>query len=248
MPLPTVFAVGTAASSTGAAITPGIPTGTVADDVLILLHEMDPVLSAAALGAVTGYTEVAASPVSQSGGLPTRLTARWHRATGAESGTVSVPAVTNHQSARIIGFRGCVTIGNPWNITAGTVQSDTTTTVTWTGVTTTSIDCLILHAVTTGTDVASTTHISAFTNANLSGIAEQVDNWTSSGTGGGIGACTGGLATAGGPFATTATLVTGNFKALFTIAMQGASAALPKWGGLPHGTKRMRAAQRAASW
>jgi hypothetical protein len=248
MPIPIVYAVGAAASSTGAIITPGIPAGTVADDVLILLHEMDPVLSAAALGAVTGYTEVAGSPVSQSGGLPTRLTGRWHRATGPESGTVSVPAVTNHHIARIIGVRGVVTAGNPWNITAGTVQSDTTTTVTWTGVTTTAIDCLILHAVTTGTDVASTAMISAFTNAGLASITEWVDNWTVSGTGGGIGACTGDKAAMGITGATTATLVTGNFKALFTIALQGANAALPKWGGLPIGTKRLRAAHRAATW
>ena len=63
---------------------------------------------------------------------------------------------------------------------------------------------------------------SAFTNAALASIAERVDNWVSSGTGGGIGAATGEKAAAGAVGATTATLVTGNFKAMISIALQGA--------------------------
>jgi hypothetical protein len=226
MPMPSVYAVGAAASSTGAAITPGIPAGTVADDVCILLHELDPVLHSAALGAVTGYAEVNLSPSSQTGGLPTRLTVRWHRATGPESGTVSCPAVTNHHSARIIGIRGVKTTGNPWDVTAAALGSDTTTAVSIDGLTTTQPDCLILAAFTTGTDVASTTHVSAWANASLANpaVAEQVDNWISSGTGGGIGAATGGKAAAGVVNPTTATLVTGNFKALFCMALPGAAA------------------------
>jgi hypothetical protein len=222
--MPLVYAVGAVASSLGGIITPAIPAGTDANDVCLLLHEMDPVLSAAVLGAVTGYADVVNSPVSQTGGLPTRLTARWHLATGPESGTVSVPAVTNHHAARIIGIRGCVTGGNPWNVTAAGLQNDALTTVTFPTLTTTADNCLILNAVTTGTDVASTAHISAFTNAGLVSIVERVDNWVSSGTGGGIGAATGEKATAGAVAATTATLVTGNFKAMLTIAFQGSQA------------------------
>jgi len=225
MPMPTVFAVGAAASSTGAAITPGIPAGTVADDVLILLHEMDPVLSAAALGAVTGYAEVTGSPSSQTGGLPTRLTVRWHRATGAESGTVSCPAVTNHHIARIVGVRGCVTSGDPWNQTAASLENVSDTSVSVDGLTTTVADCLVLAAFTTGQDVASTANVGTWANASLAGVAEQVDNWTSSGTGGGIGAATGEKATAGAVAATTAVLVTANFKAQFCLALRGAAAA-----------------------
>jgi hypothetical protein len=226
MPMPSVYAVGAAANSTGAAITPGIPTGTDANDILILLHEMDPVLNAAALGAVTGYSEVLNSPSSQTAGLPTRLTVRWHRATGPESGTVSCPAVTNHHIARIIGVRGCVTSGNPWNQTAASVAASSAS-VSIDGLTTTAIDCLILAAVTTGTDVNSAVHISAWANTSLANpaVAEQVDNWTSSGTGGGIGASTGGKAAAGAVNPTTATLVTANTQARFCMALQGAVAA-----------------------
>ena len=119
------------------------------------------------------------------------------------------------------------------------------------GLTTTAIDCLILAAVTTGTDVASTTHIGTWANASLGSpaVTEQVDNWVSSGTGGGIGAATGGKEAAGAVSATTATLVTANTQARFCMALQGASASVnPKWKGLPHGTKRLRATHRAATW
>jgi hypothetical protein len=228
MPMPSVYAVGTVASSTGAAITPGIPVGTDADDVLILLHEMDPVLNAAVLGAITGYADVLNSPQSQTTGLPTRLTVRWHRATGPESGTITCPAVTNHQVGRIIGVRGCVTSGNPWNQTAGSIAASSAS-VSIDGLTTTAIDCLILAAVTTGTDVASTAHISAWANTSLAApaVTEQVDNWVSSGTGGGVGASTGGKAAAGAVNPTTATLVTANTQARFCMALQGAVAAPP---------------------
>lgn len=242
MGMPFVYAVGTADSSIGAAIAPGVPAGTDANDVCLLLHEMDPVLNAAALGAVTSYADVLNSPVSQTGGLPTRLTARFHRAIGPESGTVSVPAVTNHHSARIIGIRGCVSGGNPWNVTAALLQSDTLTTVTFPTLTTTAVDCLILNAVATGTDVASTAMVTGWTNAQLANIAEQVDNWVASGTGGGIAACTGERAALAAPLAaTTATLTTGNFKALLTIAFQGAggSGGLFNWYSRPNRPSRM---------
>jgi hypothetical protein len=250
MPMPSVYAVGTVGTpTTGAAMAVGIPAGTDAGDILILLHEMDPVLNAAALGAVTGFAEVNLSPSSQTAGLPTRLTVRWHRATGPESGTVSVPAVTNHQVARIIGVRGCVTSGDPWNQTAASVAASSAS-VSIDGLTTTAIDCLILAAVTTGTDVASTTHIGTWANGSLANpaVTEQVDNWISSGTGGGIGAATGGKEAAGVVSATTATLVTANTQARFCMALQGSVAAPKKWKNLPHGTKRPVAAHQAANW
>jgi hypothetical protein len=223
MPMPSVYAVGGAVGSTGAALAMPIPAGTVANDVIVMLHEMDPALNAAALGAVTGYAEVNLSPSSQTTGLPTRLTVRWHRATGAESGTVATPAVTNHQVGVLIGFRGCVTTGNPWNQTAASVAASSTA-VSIDGLTTTAPDCLILAAVTTGEDLASTARISGWANGSLANVLERVDNWSASGTGGGIGASTGEKATAGAVSATTATLVTANTQARFAMALQGAVA------------------------
>ena len=249
MPMPSVFAVGTAASSTGGIITPAIPAGTDANDVCLLVHEMDPVLSAAALGAVTGYADELNSPVSNTGGLPTRLTVRWHRASGAESGTVSCPAVTNHHSARIIGVRGLATSGNPWNVTAAGTQNDTLTTVTFPTLTTTAVDCLILCAVTTGTDVASTAMVTGWANAGLANIAEQADNWVASGTGGGFAAMTGEKATAGAVAATTATLTTGSFKAMLVIALPGSvTSNWPSRQGKHGGGQRQQVLSVTSHW
>jgi hypothetical protein len=251
MGMPSVYAVGLAASGLGA-VTPGIPTGTDANDVLILLMESDPVLDPAAIGAVTGYAEVLNSPSSQTGGLPTRLTVRWHRATGAESGTVSVPDAGNHVVARIIGFRGCVTSGDPWNQTAASLNNTTATAVSIDGLTTTAADCMILSAFTTGQDVALTTNVIGWANASLTNVAERVDDWSAAGTGGGIGAATGEKATAGAVAATTATLTTGNFKAQFCMALQGAVAAAGSSGGKGHGSRlspsKLQQQAQATNW
>lgn len=223
MPMPTVYATGAVASSLGAALAVPIPPGTTTDDVLLLFHEMDPALNAAVLGTVTGFAEVdSTSPQSQTTGLPTRLTVRWHRATGAESGTVATPAVTNHQIARIVGIRGAVASGNPWNVTAGAIAAASGT-VNFPTLTTTAIDCLIVHAFTTGTDIATAQQTGTPTNAALTGITVQVNNWTTSGTGGGVAVVTGQKATAGAIGTTTTTNATAtSTQALMTIAMQGA--------------------------
>jgi hypothetical protein len=247
VPMPTVYAVGAAVNSTGTALAVPIPAGTVANDVLLMFHEMDPALNAAVLGAVTGYTDVINSPQSQPAAtLPTRLTVRWHRATGAESGTVATPVVTNHQIAQIVGIRGAVTSGNPWNVTSGSIAASSGT-VNFPTATTTAIDCLIVHAFTTGADTNTGQQSGTPTNAALANIAVQANSWTLSGTGGGVAVVTGQKATAGAIGTTTTTnLTAANAQALMTIAMQGAVVVAP-----PHrGTVRMSraAVQRASRW
>jgi len=215
VPMPTVYAVGAAASGTGA-IVPGVPAGTTAEDVLVLFVES----SNEAVPAVSGYAEVLGSPVSVTTGTVTRLTVRWHRATGDESGTVSVGDPGDHAIARIVGVRGCIATADPWNVTAAATELVSDVSASCPTVTTTVPNCLVLAAVATGTDVASTAHASSWANANLANITERCDDWTSSGTGGGFGVCSGEKAAAGLVGATTATLVTANFKALFQVALK----------------------------
>lgn len=250
MPMPSVYAVGAAVSSTGGALTPAIPTGTGANDIVCFVHEMDPALNAAVLGAVTGYADVLNSPQSQTSGAATRLTVRWHRATGAESGTIAIPAVTDHHSCRTIGFRGCVTTGNPWNVTAGAIAASSAT-VNFPTLTTTAIDCLIFQIVATGTDVNSTAMLGAATNAALASITEQMDNWTLSGGGGGFAAVTGQKSASGAIGATTATLSTAAPQALMSIAMQGsvpAPSTTSWYRGYPAGQRYTRATSIAANY
>lgn len=215
MAMPTVYAVGTAASGTGA-ITPGIPAGTTINDVLVLFIESEN----QAVGAVAGYAEVLGSPVSVATGTLTRLTVRWHRAASDESGTVTVGDPGDHAIARIVGVRGVITQANPWNVTAAATELVSDTSASCPTVTTTVDNCLVLAAVATGTDVASTAHASAWTNANLASVTERCDDWTTSGLGGGFAVASGEKATAGAVGATTATLGTANFKALFTLALK----------------------------
>jgi hypothetical protein len=213
--MPTVYNVGTVASGVGA-VNPALPAGTQPGDVLVLFIENE---DASPVGAVTGYTEITSAFVP-SGSL-TRLSVRWKRAgTGEVAPTVPDPG--DHVVARIVGLRGCVEQGNPWIVAASTTElvSDTSASIP-AGVTQFG-DCLVLAAVSTGTDVASTTHISAFANGSLTSVTERIDNWVADGLGGGIGVASGNRALAGNYGATTATLVTAQFKALVSVAFRGA--------------------------
>ncbi|HTE59541.1 MAG TPA: hypothetical protein VK631_04275, partial [Solirubrobacteraceae bacterium] len=211
---PVVRAVGTVASGTGD-ITPGLPAGTVADDILIMYVETNN----EAVALPDGWAHVDGSPVLVASGTTTRLTVLWKRAvTGETAPTITDPG--DHAVARIVGVSGCVTSGNPWNVTAAGTELVSDTSASIPGATTTVNNCLILAAVATGTDVASTAHASAFTNASLTGVTELVDNWVVDGTGGGLAVASGVKVSPGAYSATTATVVTANFKALMSIALR----------------------------
>jgi len=217
MAMPTVVAVGAVALGT-ANITPGLPTGWAQDDIFVLAVESENQL----VNPPTGYAILNSGTVIVSTGTVTRLTVFWKRATASEvAPTVTDPG--NHAIGRIIAVWGCVTSGNPWNITATATELVSDTSVSIPGATTTAADCLILAVFTTGTDVTSTVHATGWANASLANVVERMDNWTASGLGGGLGMASGEKATAGAYSATTATIVTANFKALMSIALQGAS-------------------------
>jgi hypothetical protein len=221
MPMPVVYAVGAASSGTGA-VTPDVPAGTDLGDVLVLFVESEN----QAVPAISGYADVLGSPVSVTTGTVTRLTVRWHRADGPESGTVTVPDPGDHAIARIVGVRGCIAQADPWNVTATATHLVSNTAASCPTVTTTVANCLVLAAVATGTDVASTAHAASWANANLANVTERCDDWTTNGLGGGFAVASGEKAAAGVVGATTTTLGTANFKALLTIALKEQPAAL----------------------
>jgi hypothetical protein len=215
--IPFVTGVGAVASGIGA-ISPGLPSPVWDSDLLLLFCESQ---DTAAVPAVAGWPDVAGSPVYVSTGTPTRLTVRWHRAVAGEAAP-TVPDAGDHLIGRILGIRGAALQGNPWNVAAAAADLVSSTTATVPGATTTVPDCLVVAALATGTDVASTAHVSAWANASLANLTEQVDNWTTSGGGGGIAVATGELAAQGAYLATTATVATANFKACLSIAIRGA--------------------------
>jgi Concanavalin A-like lectin/glucanases superfamily len=205
--------VGAAASGTDA-ITPGLPAGTVAGDVLLLFIET---AGGDVVPAMAGWVDAPASPVIM--GADTRLTVRWHVHAAGETAP-TVPDSGDHQVGRIVGFYD-VDPDDPFDVTAaGTEASDTS--VSFPAVTTTRPQTRLVNAIATGTDVASTAQMSAAANVNttVTHVRERVDNWTSAGNGGGIGVITAAKNGAGATGSTTATLTTAATKAMLTLALQ----------------------------
>ena len=224
MAIPVVRAVGTVASGLSV-ITPGLPTGTVLNDILVLFVETgnEP------LPAMTGWSNVGAGTVQQAGGVVTALTILWKRAGSSETAP-SVPDAGDHQIARIVGVSGCPTAGDPWDVTSYTTENVADTSVSTPAITTLTADTLVFCAAGNGQDTATAQGPSTWTNASLTSVTSRCNDWTASGNGGGFSVMTGGKATAGAVSASTGTITTANFKTLFTGALKSAVAApAPVW-------------------
>jgi hypothetical protein len=217
--IPSVAAVGAQAQTANAgstsALSVPLPAGVTAGQILLLFVESD----VQPINAIAGYTNVGVGTVVQATGLATSLTIRWHLATGSDTApSVQAAGTQNHLVARIMSVDGCNAA--PINGTPATFSDNTTvTSVSIPGGVTTVADCLIVAAFSTGTDVTSTSMVSGWTNASLSSVTEQMDNWHVTGNAGGFGVAVGGLAARGAYSATTATITTGNTKACMSFAL-----------------------------
>jgi hypothetical protein len=234
-----VRAVGTVSAVLNVAGAPGLPAGWQADDIHVLLIESqnEPV------PAMTGWTNVGSGSQNIATGEVTTLTVRWRRAVGGDT-TPTVPATGNHSVSRIIGFSGCPTSGDPWDTGTGapvfTTENVLDTTVAFPTLTTTAANCMIVHAFATGQDINTAQSSGAGTNANLTGLANRMNNWSNAGSGGGFAMITGTKATAGAVGSTTTTVTTANVKVLFTGALREAPAAPSSgmWRRTPHPSYR----------
>ena len=211
---------GTAATGT-TSIAPSLPTGYAVNDIFLLFVET----ANQTVTTPSGWTIVTNSPqgTGTAGGTSaTGLSVFWKR---AASTSESAPTVTissgNHAIGQIMAFRGCVTSGNPWDVTAGNVASTASKSVSIPGATTSVNNCLIILAVAYATDTT-TPQTSAWTNANLTGVTEVVDNATATGNGGGFGVATGLRASAGNYGTTSATLSTSSVQGRMSIALKPA--------------------------
>jgi hypothetical protein len=223
MALPVIRAVGAVAAGTGA-ISPGLPAGTVAGDLLIMMLE-----TGAEAITVTDWLSAPSSP-QETGN--TRLTILYKISVdGADATTTSDSG--DHQIGRIIGIQtGTFNAASPFNTSNGNVQTPATTSVSIDGATTSVADCLIL-AFTTN-DVVSFGDVeqySSWANVALANVAELIDNRTTAGNDGQIGAASGEKATAGAYGATTATAVTSAVHACISLAIAPAAAAGGPFGG-----------------
>jgi hypothetical protein len=231
LPIPQVAAVGAQANTANAggsgALSVPLPAGVVAGQILILVVEA----ANEPINAIAGWTNVGTGTVVQANGVITDLTIRWMRATGSDTAPSVQATPQNHLVARIMSVYGCVTTGSPISGTPA-VLADNGTTAAFSipGGTTANADCLVVAALSTGTDVTSTAMASGWTSTTTfadPSLTEQMDNWHVTGNGGGFALAVGGKATAGAYNAITGTLTTGNTKACMSFGLIGAAAAPP---------------------
>jgi hypothetical protein len=130
-----------------------------------------------------------------------------------------VAASADHQYAVIVTFRNCIATGDPFDTNiGGGVKAAASTSVSMTGVTTTVPNCLIAYICARDNDVNGQV-FSAQANASLTGVAENFDNGTNTGGGGGFSVTTGTLTGTGASGTMTAT-VTSGINAWATIALK----------------------------
>lgn len=217
MAVPTVAAVGTgdAASAAAAPVTP-TPPAHQADDILVCAVAHAPTAAITAPG--DGWAEVADSPqqssTTENGGA--RLTVFWKRAVDGSTAAPNIDGYDNHAISVVVAIRGCITTGNPWDVTAGSADGAGGTAISMPGDTTTVAECLILNIIALGNDDA----ISAWANADLANVAERYNVGTSSGNDSQLGIASGEKATAGAFGATTATAAGSVQSASLTIAFK----------------------------
>lgn len=232
--MPAFRSVG-AVSSSASAITPALPTGWATNDILLLFFETSN-QNAGSVPTGTGATwvEVTGSPqgtgTAGSSGAGTGLRVYWARATSTTAAP-AVPDSGDHNYGYIAAYTGCATTGNPWEVTAGGVKATASTSFSATGVTTTTANDLIVVAMACGTDTT-TTQISAFTNANLTGLTFRAGTQILTGSGGGVYICDGTKAAAGATGATTGTQAASSPNAFLTIALNPATVTAVKATGI----------------
>ena len=224
MAAPTWQATGSLASGTGN-VTVTWPAHAANDIGLLVVESANQTI---ALGTANGFVEIPDSPrgAGTAGASDaTRLAVFWCRAT---SGSMASPVITDpgdHAIAYIITFRGCKTSGDPWNVTAGDVETASTTSFSIPGDTTTVADCLVVAIITTRADV-DTGRASGWTNASLASITERADLYTSvPGNGGGISVACGVKVAAGAYNATTGTVSTASAQGRISLALEPATTA-----------------------
>jgi len=220
--MPTFVAAGAVSSGTGT-ITPALPSGIAANDILLLfLETSNQAISITNQNGGT-WTEVTNSPQycgTAAGTTGARLTAFWSRYNGTQ-GAPTASDSGDHQLGRIIAIRSAVASGNPWDVTAGGVEAVSDTSGSIPGATTTVGNTLVVAAIATALpDKASTANFSSWTNANLTSVTECTDNAVNAGNGGGLGVATGIKATAGAYGNTAVTLANAAYKGMMSIAIK----------------------------
>jgi len=212
---PFFFGAGAPAFGTGN-VTPGLPAGILTNDILLLFAATPN----QAIALPTGWAEVLNSPQgtgTAGAGASTRMTMFWLRVAGGEIAPTLIDAWDNCIAA-ILAFRGCITTGNPWDVTAGDVGA-LSASVSVPGAITTVVKCLVVLACSQTTDTL-VPQFSGWANPDLSSVVELADLPNDTGNGGGFGVAVGRKASIGAYGATTATLATASAQGRMSVALK----------------------------
>lgn len=207
-----VRSVGVKASAIGA-IAPAWGTHLPGDIGILLVQTTN---QAVTLSTPAGFTEVLQIGTGAAGAAgSTRVTVFVCLATSAAMATPTVADSGDHQLGIIITVSGGRLPLHATN--TGTAVSGTAVSIP--GLTTTIAKCLVLALVCDGFDGAGTTRGSGWANADLSGIAEVLDEGNTVGTGGGYVVASGTKTVPGAVGVTTGTLANAAVQALVSLAI-----------------------------
>lgn len=226
MTLPTYVGSG-AFGASASTLTPGWPAqARQLNDIALLVVESEN--QTISLSSAQSFVEVLNSPqgtgAAGSAGS-TRLAVYWRRLSGAADTAPTIADAGDHVTGQLHVFRGVVTSGDPWNVTAGGVDTTSDTSGSIPGTTTTVDDCLVVLLCSSSRNGTGTAEFSGYTNADLANILERTDNTNTIGLGGGHGMATGEKASAGAYGATAVTLANASLKAMLSIALKPAPTA-----------------------
>ncbi len=223
MALPVYQATGTQAQSNGGAATCAWPTHQADDIGLLIVQTANSPVTLGGSGA-GDWTEIADSPQgtgAENVATSTRLTVYWARATGSSQADVTITADNNVVVGGITTFRGVITSGDPWDVTAGDVESATdTANVAIPGDTTTVIDCLVAAIFAHGIDDSSDSINTDEANSDLANLTQRTEYQTPVGKGGGLWIGTGEKATTGAYGTTTITIASNHTQGRICVALK----------------------------
>lgn len=212
----TVVGVGNVANGTGDVV-PTNPTGSVQNDFLVMAVEQSAVNTFGATP--TGWAGIPNAQVKVGSTADDGNLTLYYRVFQTGDGSPTVVDTINHTSARIIGFRGCIT-GTAWEAVVAGIDTGVNNSFSASGTATLGADRVIAVFGGTATDQAITTGVASFANADLTNVTERMDNWCADGNGGGFFCATGEKAAQGNFGATTATLTVAANKAWVVLVLK----------------------------
>ncbi len=177
----------------------------VAGDILFAIFETDTSThGATAAGGSETWTQMSWSPLIPTG-IASALNVWWARCsqTDPTAPTFSFSTAPNHAVGAVCAIRGCVAVGNPWDV--DNTGTNTVVDATIPGAVTTVVETLVLVLCSSGFNGTNANRFTAWTNANLANLTERFDQVDTIGNGGGFGAATGEWASTGDYGNTTVT-------------------------------------------